>query len=246
MSDKHHELQVPPELRRGGKKDDVKRYLESGRKLLANMSRILDLPDLGASQLLDIGCGTKFTEAILKYDISIGSYVGIDIDKSMIDYLRQATDDPRFSFHHMDTHNEMYNPEGQVLSADTRLPVAGQLFDIICLYSVFTHLAPHDYKNMLHAIRPCIKDNGKLIFSLFVDELSGTGHGLIEHIVGDAVDNWEPSGQAFRDAYPGKPLQWALYSREYAFELIEGTGWQIQELLMPREEVEHHFICTPA
>lgn len=246
MTDTQKKLEVPAQFRRGGCKGDAGKYVEGGRELLTYMAHVLGLPDLEDSEVLDIGCGTKFTEAILKHGIPIGKYVGIDVYKPMIDHLQQSTDNPRFSFLHMDTHNEMYNPEGQVLSADTRLPVGDQLFDIICLYSVFTHLAPHDYKNMLHAIRPYIKDSGKLIFSLFVDELSGTGHGLIEQIVGDSAESWEPSGHAFRDAYPGKPLQWALYSREHAFELIADTGWQVQDLLMPNEEVQHHFICTPA
>ena len=127
----------------------------------------------------------------------------------------------------------------------TRLPLGDQKFDVICLYSVFTHLAPHDYNTMLQVIRPYIKSTGKLVFSVFVDELSGTGYGLIEKIARDSADTWQPGGQAFRDAYPGKPLQWALYSREHALELIDGTGWEVQELLMPTAEVQHHFICTP-
>ena len=80
---------------------------------------------------------------------------------------------------------------------------------------------------------------------MFLDELSSTGYGLIAQVAGDAADTWQPSGQAFRDAFPGKPLQWALYSREHALELIDGTGWDVQELLMPIKGLQHHFICTP-
>jgi len=246
MSDKQQAFEVPPRLRRGGTKHKADEYVEEGRDLLAYMSETLGLPGLAASELLDVGCGTKFTEAIHKYDIPIGSYTGIDVYKPMIDHLAQTTNDPRFTFHHMNTHNEMYNPEGQPLGADTQLPVGDQQFDIICLYSVFTHLAPHDYANMLHVLRPYIKETGKLIFSLFVDERSGTGYGLIEDIAADSPGEWQPSGQPFRDAYPGKPLQWALYSREHAFELIEGTGWKVEELLMPNPYVQHHFVCTPS
>ncbi len=246
MSDKQQAFDVPPQLRRGGSRGKAEKYVEEGRDLLAYMSDTLGLPDLGTSDVLDVGCGTKFTEAILKYGIVIGSYTGIDVYKPMIDHLGQTTNDPRFTFHHMNTHNEMYNPEGETLGPDIQLPVGDQQFDIICLYSVFTHLAPHDYANMLHVLRPYIREGGKLIFSLFVDERSGTGYGLLEDIVGDASGDWQPSGQPFRDAYPGKPLQWALYSREHAFELIEGTGWKVEDLLMPNAYVQHHFVCTPA
>ena len=238
-------LEVPEELRRGSSKDDADRYVKEGRELLGYMAGILGLESLGDSQVLDVGCGTKFTEAILRYDIPVGKYVGIDVYKPTIEHLRQSIDDPRFSFQHMDTHNEMYNPQGQPLRATARLPIEDQKFDVICLYSVFTHLEPHDYHNMLRVLRPYIRENGRLVFSLFVDELSGTGYGLIEQIVGDAAAGWKPSGVPFRDAKPGKPLYWALYSREYAFELIEDTGWKVEDLLMPTAEVQHHFICSP-
>lgn len=245
MSDKQSAFDVPPQLRQGASKDKVEKYVDEGRILLSYMSKTLGLPNMGASDVLDVGCGTKFTEAILRYDIPIGNYTGIDVNKPMIDHLAQATNDPRFTFRHMNTHNEMYNPDGQPLAPDNELPVGDQQFDIICLYSVFTHLAPHDYSNMLHVLRPYIRESGKLIFSLFVDERSGTGYGLTEDIATDAPDDWQPSGLPFRDAYPGKPLQWALYSREYAFELIGGTGWKVEDLLMPNPYVQHHFVCRP-
>ena len=182
MSDRQRAFEVPPQLRRGGTKHKAEEYVEEGRDLLAYMSDTLGLPDLGTSDVLDVGCGTNFTEAILKYGIVIGSYTGTDVYKPMIDHLGQSTNDPRFTF---------------------------------------------------------------LIFSLFVDERSGTGYGLIEDITGAAPGDWQPSGQPFRDAYPGKPLQWALYSREHAFELIEGTGWKVEQLLMPNPYVQHHFVCAP-
>lgn len=236
-------LSVPRHLRRGGRKHNEAKYIEDGRDLLAYLSGILSLNDLGHRRLLDMGCGTKFTEAILKYGIPVGKYVGIDVYSEMIEFLRENVRDSRFSFHHIDIHNEMYNPGGQRYGAETVLPIAGERFDIISLFSVFTHLAPADYVNMLHLMRTCIADEGRLVFSLFLDEPSGTGYGLIEDIVKDSP--WRPSGKPFFDAFPGKPLQWALYSREHALELIEGTGWKVERLLMPNELVQHHFICQP-
>jgi hypothetical protein len=69
---------------------------------------------------------------------------------------------------------------------------------------------------------------------------------LAEEIARDMEGRWEPSGLPFRDAYPGRPLQWAVYSREHAIELIEDTGWRIENLYMPEEHIQHHFVCRPA
>jgi hypothetical protein len=43
-----------------------------------------------------------------------------------------------------------------------------QQFDLICLFSVFTHLAPHDYVAMLRLLRRHATPDARLIFSLFV------------------------------------------------------------------------------
>lgn len=237
---------IPSKLLRGGLKANEQKYVKSGRELINFTCRRLGLEDFGRSDVLDMGCGTKFTQAFLDYKLPLQHYTGIDVYAEMIAYLQQQVRDPRFEYHHMNIHNAMYNVDGLPLTAETRLPVRGRQFDVICLFSVFTHLAPHDYVNMLKVMRPCIRDHGQLIFSLYLDELSGTGHGLIEDIARERGGGWEPSGLPFRDAYPGKPLQWALYSRDHALALIEGTGWQVENLYMPEKYIQHHFVCSPA
>ena len=239
-------FKIPFELLRGGLKANEQAYVESGCELLKFTCARLGLKDFGNSDILDMGCGTKFTQAFLDYQLPLQHYTGIDVYQEMIQFLQQHVNDARFEYQHMNTHNAMYNVDGLPLTAATELPLDGRQFDVLCLFSVFTHLAPHDYVNMLKVIRPHIRDGGQLIFSLYVDEPSGTGYGLIEDIVRDQKGDWQPSGLPFRDAYPSKPLQWAVYSREHAIELIEGTGWQVENLHMPERYVQHHFVCRPA
>ena len=50
--------------------------------------------------------------------------------------------DPRFEFHHFDARNELYNPTGTPLADFEELPVGSARFDLISLFSVFTHLTP--------------------------------------------------------------------------------------------------------
>lgn len=237
---------IPAKLLRGHLSFNAQQYVESGRELIKLSCKRLGLADFGSSDILDMGCGTKFTQAFLDYKLPLRHYSGIDVYQEMINFLQQHVHDARFEYHHMNTHNAMYNAGGLPLTAETRLPLQGREFDVICLFSVFTHLAPHDYVNMLKVIRPHIRAGGKLIFSLYIDEVSGTGYGLIEDIARDQGAEWQPSGLPFRDAFPGKPLQWALYSREHAIELIEGTGWRVENLYMPAQPIQHHFVCSPA
>lgn len=254
-------LHVPKSLRRGKLRAQEEESVESGVALISLMSRSLGLQDLGQSSVLDVGCGCKFTQAMLDRDLPVGRYVGVDVYQEMIDFLDSNVEDSRFSFHHLNTHNEMYNPEGEPLSATTQLPVGDEKFDIICLFSVFTHLAPHDYVAMLKMLRQHIKPEGQLIFSLFVNESTTGGHGHIDGFL-KALEAHDPATQAklrqqfmdsydaggmpdFQDAYPDRPLWVALYSREHALELVEDTGWKIESLNDPEQHIQHYMVCKP-
>lgn len=246
-------LQVPPALRRGALKGDDAEYIRSGRALIELLSRRLGLPDLGGLRVLDMGCGTKLVQAFLAHDLPVGHYTGVDLYREMIDFLAATVDDPRFDFHHVDTHNAMYNPGGVPLDAATRLPLPEASFDLISLFSVFTHLEPHDYVAMLRLLRRYVAPGGTLVFSLFVNEPTAGGHGLIDGIQRSlrAEGRGEEAARAleavpdFIDAGPGT-LQWALYSRRHALGLLEGTGWRVESLNDPEEYIQHYFVCRPA
>lgn len=244
-------LSIPMQLRRGLMKRNEKKSIETAVILINLMCRELGLTDLGEVSLLDMGCGTKFTQAILEYDLPLKQYTGIDVYKEMVEFLNSSVDDARFSFHHMNIHNEMYNPAGEYLTDTTELAVPPESFDVVSLFSVFTHLAPHDYVNMLKVLRRYIKPSGKLIFSLFVNERSTTGLGLMDGMYseleaqgGDLSSLDDPPD--FYDAHKDESLRWAVYSREFALKLIEGTGWAVESLNPPQERIQHYFICRPA
>ena len=254
-------LKVPRHLRRGHGANDELVSVESGVKLIAHMCKHFGLADLGATKLLDIGCGCKFTQAILDSDLPIGEYVGVDVYAEMIEFLQSKVNDTRFSFYHMNTHNEMYNQDGGPLTANTKLPMDNKQFDVICLYSVFTHLAPHDYVAMLKVLRSYIKPGGRLLYSLFVNEQTSGGVGWIDFYsrdiasadtallekhkrqLADGLENKAPPD--FKDMVPTQPLKVAMYSRKHALELVESTGWEVESLNEPAEEIQHYMVCKP-
>ena len=51
--------------------------------------------------------------------------------------------------------------------------MGSRYFDMICLFSVFTHLAPHDYVSMLRLLRRHAKSDARLLFSLFLTDEDG-------------------------------------------------------------------------
>jgi len=239
-------LTIPEKLRRGAKSHDEDEWLESGKWVIQYMIRHLGLDDLGGTELLDMGCGTKFTQAILHYQLPIKHYTGIDVYGEMITHLQKFNQDEHFDYHHMDIHNEMYNPSGVPLGNYSVLPLGNRQYDVICLFSVFTHLAPHDYPIMLRLLRRHIKPTGKLLYTLFLNEYTQGGHGLVDDICKNL--QVEDGGQIpnFVDLHR-EPLKWAVYSREYALKLLEDTGWRVESVSDPLDsEVQHHIVCTAA
>jgi ubiquinone/menaquinone biosynthesis C-methylase UbiE len=248
-------LTIPPRLRRSAITEEEATVV-GAVALLEQLCGLVGVDDLSHCDLLDVGCGVKFTQAILNHDIPIRSYTGVDVYGEMIEFLRANVDDPRFQYHRIDVRNELYNPDAPPMTAESDLGVADRTFDVICLYSVFTHLSPADYVTMLKILRRYIRPEGRLVYTLFVDELTDDGHGLVDFfqrtLSREGSDRPSPEVAAavrqvvpFRDVDPSRPLTYALYSREHAYELIDGTGWEPQQLVPPTEHAQHIFVCRP-
>ena len=246
-------LKVPEEFRRGAKKDREQESVESGLGLLALMCSKLGIANLANKRMLDMGCGNKFVQAILESKHPIGHYVGIDIHAGLIAFLQENVTDNRFTFHTSDTRNDMYNPDGEPLSEQSRLPVDEASFDIICLFSVFTHLAPDDYVLMLKLLRRYIKPDGRIFFTLIINETTEGGHGFLDMMAPyytkalskKDIDIGLQGRRDFVDWVPEKPLWRAVYSRENAIRLVAGTGWEIESLNDPEPQTQHYMICKP-
>jgi SAM-dependent methyltransferase len=258
------ELDVPASLRRGRPRTEEE-WTAGAVGALGLLAETFGRADLSDTSLLDVGCGTRFTKVILEQSIPIRRYVGVDADKEVIAYLEAGVTDPRFSFHHFDAQNDRTNRDGQPLDSFNRLPVGDEGFDIVSLFSVFTHLSPASYGTMLRLLRPHVAPEGGLLFSLFIDEGPNSEYNeAIAHEVerrlahgdqalsqaikdrmaaGTQVEDEVPD---FCDRIPDRPLEQAVYSERYARELIAGTGWEPIELHAPRRGVvQHYFVCRP-
>ena len=51
--------------------------------------------------------------------------------------------------------------------------------------------------------------------------------------------------RGFLDAIPGQPLLQARYDKDFALELIAGTGWEVVSVNPPERYIQHYMICRP-
>lgn len=246
---------MPSELCRNLIRDPVA-ALDAAVEMIDHMSEHIGVADLRDLEVLDFGCGVRFTQAFVNRAVPVKRYVGVDVHPPVIDFLQANVTDPRFEFVRLDAHNDLYNPTGQPLAEIAIPELEGKEFDLICLFSVFTHLAPHDYAAMLRLLRRFVKPDGRLFFTVFVNERTDSGVGYIDRL---AASN-DPHLEALKamilvdpDAIPdffdvplAEPLLIALYSRAFALQMIRDAGWEILEVSMPTVHMQHHIVCAPA
>ena len=178
---------------------------DSGALLLEKMQGHIGLETLANSRLLDFGCGVRFSQAILNRRIPIRAYAGIDCFAEMIDFLRSAVRDPRFSYVFLDARHPDYNPQGQPLSNDTQLPLPLHAFDVLSLFSVITHQNPDDAAFIFRVLRRHTAAGGHLFFTCFLDA------GIAE----------------YEDRSPMKNGGVCFYNPDFLARLVEACGWRV-------------------
>ncbi len=219
-------LDVPLELQRNAPDVAAAGYEHTGQVLIDLATASAGFENLANVDVLDVGCGVRFTQTIIIRRIPIKSYTGLEVDLPIVEYLQKNVEahDERFRFAHWNVHNQMYNRSGVELATQDDLPVVGS-FDLIWLFSVFTHLNPEDSLILLKLLRRRIRANGKLFFSAFID---------------DELDG-------FDDRIKDKPLVNAYFGRDYIRSMIGESGWKIDLFhdKDPANYIQHYIVCSP-
>jgi len=220
------QLVLPKHLQINSPKVKKAGYENSGEKIMDLVKQRLGWDTYADKDILDVGCGSRFTLTLINRQIPIKSYTGIEINKQIIDFFKQEVEaeDPRFHYAHWNVHNDMYNPGGIPMTEFIELPVAGD-FDLIWLFSVFTHLNPDDSLALLKLMRKKIRSQGKLFFT------SHTNRAI----------------KTFEDKIEDKPLLRAFYNPDYLRSLIDDAGWKLDSFHDKQGDsfVKSHFICSP-
>jgi SAM-dependent methyltransferase len=137
------------------------------------------------SFLVDAGCGTGRLAAALTGYLT-GTYVGTDVIPDFLTHARQLVPQKNFRFE---------------LVKGFELPIATGTADLICFFSVFTHLLhEHSYAYLREAKR-AIKPGGTIVFSflefatpsnwaIFETQLNGTHAHLNMFMSRDAIESW--------------------------------------------------------
>jgi ubiquinone/menaquinone biosynthesis C-methylase UbiE len=109
-------------------------------------------------RLIDVGCGSgRLASALTKAGAKV-DYLGTDIVQKLLDYAILKSD-PSYKFQ---------------LHRELSIPAANASADVICAFSVFTHLLHHETYLYLEDMRRTLRPGGKLVFSFL--ELAEESH----------------------------------------------------------------------
>lgn len=119
-------------------------------------SLLMQLGTPRSGRIVDVGCGSGRLAFALHEYLS-GEYVGTDILAAALAYAEMKVQRPDWRF---------------VKTEDTRLPVADSWADVVCFFSVFTHLHDEDCFRYLEEARRIVKPSGLIVFSYLDFEVS--------------------------------------------------------------------------
>jgi SAM-dependent methyltransferase len=124
-------------------------------------------------RILDFGCGCgREARRLMLQREKPASYVGVDINRGMIEWCQKNLRHNGFSFHHHDVWNPNYAPEN---SKNRYLPITelGTGFTLIEANSVFTHLHDDQTQFYLQEMRSMLAPNGIIRATWFLFNKKG-------------------------------------------------------------------------
>ena len=155
----------------GSRFKDDERYLDSALNEADRLVNVLNVTK--NSVVLDVGCGVgRLAIGLTQKLPGIKDYQGIDVSENAIRWCKKniSSGFPNFHFSKIDMKNELYNKEGREVTSLIPLPFKSEEFDIIYLYSVFSHMRSKDVSYYLEEFRRIIKRDGKIFMTAFLEE----------------------------------------------------------------------------
>jgi SAM-dependent methyltransferase len=121
-------------------------------------------------RVLDVGCGAGRVAAPLVDHLGPeGSYEGFDRNVQRIAWCNEqiAPLHPRFRFQSIEAFNSP-RQKGSVAAEDVTFPYPDADFDLVFLFSVFTHMLPEGVERYLAEIGRVLKPGGRTVITWFL------------------------------------------------------------------------------
>lgn len=209
---------LPPKNMRpcGPNFQDDRFYLESARKEADRLVENLGLSK--TSSLLDVGSGPgRLAIGVIQRVGEVEKFRGVDVAEESVRWGQHyiTSEHPNFQFVHIDVENRRYNPGGTGKDSAFRFPFEDDEFDIITLYSVFTHMLTDGVRSYLEDFRRILRPDGRVYLTAFLE---------------DGVPDVEENPQGYLGREWKGALHCVRYNREFFEKLLDESGFRLDKL----------------
>lgn len=203
-------------------------YLESATREVDRLVERLGLSP--ESRILDVGSGPgRLAIGIIQRLGEVREYCGVDVGEDFIRWGQRhiSPEHPNFRFVHVDVENRRYNPDGRGRDSSFAFPFENGRFDIIVLYSVFTHMLTDGVRSYLKEFQRILSPGGKILLTAFVE---------------DGVPDVEENPPGYLGREWSGDLHCVRYSSEFFEELLDESGFRLDRLDRGEDEQDEFSI----
>lgn len=144
-------------------------FVKSGQGLVTTLVEAAGLES--RSNVLDVGSGLgRLAIPLTEFIVPPGSYDGLDIVERGIRWCKERITPgrPFFQFTHANIFNAEYNPGGNVKASEYEFPYRDASFDVVCLFSVFTHMLTADVEHYVAEISRVLRPGGRMAATFLI------------------------------------------------------------------------------
>lgn len=143
-------------------------FIAQGKHQLQLLVELVGLKP--TNSVLDVGSGIGRTAvALTNYLNEDGKYEGFDVVEKGVKWCNEhiKKEHPNFNFQYIPLNNDLYN-NSKESAENFNFPYSDNQFDLVLLFSVFTHMRPSEIRNYLFEIQRVLKKGGKCLATFFV------------------------------------------------------------------------------
>ncbi|HYI64438.1 MAG TPA: class I SAM-dependent methyltransferase [Allosphingosinicella sp.] len=184
-------------------------------------------------KVLDIGSGIgRKTRHLVRFLDEKGLYVGMDIDERGVKWCSENLSplNKRFVFFKLNVYNKFYNPSGRITPDTVVLPFPDEGFDLVALWSVFTHMHTADIAHYLREISRVLKPGGKIAASYYIMD-ERTKRLVADGTAGENIVHPLPGGASWT-TNPNIPEDLLAVDEQWLRGAYEKAGLSIVEPIM--------------
>ena len=207
-------------------------FILHGQKQREAVIRCTGLQPDGA--ILDVGSGIgRLAVAMTSYLNENGRFEGFDVVQQGVDWCREHISNrySNFVFRHVDLRNSLYNLSTESVAEEYIFPYPNNQFDVVSLFSVFSHMIPADVEHYFAEIRRVLRPGGYCIATFFIlNEVSLLN--IRRGRTGEFTFPYRHDGYAYLDEKVKETN--VAYEKDYLLSMIDRNGLVCETLELGR------------